>query len=176
MSSWLDQVGKLIGLCVDIYSNLFVGPADRQHWCDWKEKWGRSEGEAWEGQRPTGVRKEMIWSWSSSINLKNCLFDDFMDIFGITHPNSAIDSLWLTQPRAVSHPSSSQVIDQATFHLYSYLFPMMIHCVSFYYSFSPWFIIWFIMALTNAVWGGNFLELSLWLIAEEMLIDLNNVD
>src|SRR5882672_172833 len=37
---------------------------------------------------------------------------------------------------AVSHPSSSQVIDQATFPFISYLFPMMSHCVSFYYSFS----------------------------------------
>src|SRR5882672_7081290 len=36
---------------------------------------------------------------------------------------------------AVSHPSSSQVIDQATFPFISYLFPMMSHCVSFYYSF-----------------------------------------
>src|SRR5882672_12923193 len=37
--------------------------------------------------------------------------------------------------KAVSHPSSSQVIDQATFPFISYLFPMMSHCVSFYYSF-----------------------------------------
>src|SRR5882672_2809923 len=36
---------------------------------------------------------------------------------------------------AVSHPSSSQVIDQATLPFISYLFPMMSHCVSFYYSF-----------------------------------------
>src|SRR5882724_2493334 len=49
--------------------------------------------------------------------LKNHPFDDFTDISGTTHPNLAYDSHSL---EAVSHPSSSQVIDQAIFPFISY--------------------------------------------------------
>ena len=53
---------------------------------------------------------------------------------------------------AVSHSSLSQFIDQAIFPFISYIFPMISHCVSFYYSFSLWFIIWFSMLF----WAGTF--------------------
>ena len=76
--------------------------------------------------------------WLGSIiihHLKNHPIDDFMDISGTTCLNSPSDSLWLTQPWG-SIPllikSSHQI--KSSFHFYPH-FPMMSHCVSFYYSF-----------------------------------------
>jgi len=87
-------------------------------------------------------------------HLKESLFDDFTNIFGTTHPNLAIDSLWLTQPRAVSiHRSSSQVNQSSHLSFISYLFPWWVTCFSFLLLISLWFLIWFVNALTNAVWG-----------------------
>jgi len=54
-----------------------------------------------------------------------------MDIYGTPHPNLAYDSHSF---EAVSHTSSSPVIDQAIFP-FIYYFSMMSHCVSLYYSF-----------------------------------------
>ena len=67
-------------------------------------------------------------------HIKFHLSDDFSDISDTTHPNLAIHSLWLTQPWG-SIPlriESSHWIKSA-FHLYP-IFPMMSHCVLFYYS------------------------------------------
>jgi len=71
------------------------------------------------------------WSFTSSFTLLMI----FMDISDTTHPNSAIDSLWLTRLEAVSHSSlrSSHWI-KSSFHLYP-IFPMMNHCVLFYTHF-----------------------------------------
>src|SRR5882672_9763236 len=96
-----------------------------------------------EGQRVTGGRKEMIWnpedstpSWLCSIISRIAslmilwtFLVPLILIWHLTHYDS--HSL-----EAVSHPSSSQVINQATVPFISYLFPMMSHCFSFYYSFS----------------------------------------
>jgi len=61
----------------------------------------------------------------------------FYGHFNTTHPNSAIDSLWLTHSlEAVPHSSSSQVIGSSHLSIFYPNFPMMSHCVSFYYTFS----------------------------------------
>ena len=111
--------------------------------------WGR--GKCREGLSRMSSEGQRIWSikigWANIINhhIKFHPSDDFLDISDTTHPNLAIDSLWLTQPWG-SIPlliESSHRI-KSSFHLYP-IFPMMSHCVSFYYSFSFWFIIWFVM-------------------------------
>jgi len=73
--------------------------------------------------------------------------------FNTTHPNSAIDSLWLTHSlKAVPHSSSSQVIRiKSSFHFLSN-FPMMSHCVLFILI-SFWFIIWFVMLFWKELSG-----------------------
>jgi len=66
--------------------------------------------------------------------------------------HSSLLGIWLTLTHslgAVSQPSSSQVINQAIFPFIFYLFPMMSHCVVFYYSFcsdsdSRWLMFWLI--------------------------------
>jgi len=67
---------------------------------DWE---GRSEGDVREmhekGKDPQVWRKETTWNLKTrpklivQHHLKNHLFDDFTNIFGTTHPNSAINSL-----------------------------------------------------------------------------------
>jgi len=154
MSSRLDRVGNWLGSGVDIYSNSSSVWRSSVLMETGREKWGRWEGEAWEGPRSTGVEEGYDmepWILDPKLivqhHLKNRLFYDFTNIFGTTHPNSAIDSLWLTQPRGSIPPSSSQVIDQATFPLY----PIFSHdeslCFVLLLIFLFWFIIWFVMLL-----------------------------
>ena len=89
--------------------------------------------------------------------LKNHPFDDFMDISGTTHPNLAYDSHSL---EAVSHPSSSQVIDQAIFPFISYFSHHKSLCFILLLIF---FLIYHIIChtLTNVVMWQYFLECSL---------------
>src|SRR5882672_10869245 len=95
-----------------------------------------------EGQRVTGVRKETIWnpedstpSWLCSVISR---IASLMILWTILAPLILIQHLTHYDSHsleAVSHPSSSQVINQTIFPFISYLFPMMSDCVSFYYSF-----------------------------------------
>ena len=89
--------------------------------------------------------------------------DDFLNISDTTL-DSAFDSLWLTQPWG-SIPllikSSHQI--KSSFHFYLN-FPMMSHCVLFYYSFYFWFIIWSSCCSEMELSG-----IFLWLIDEKSI-------
>ena len=99
----------------------------REMW-DTREMQGR--GKCREGQRGMSSEGWRIWShqdWLCNIIDQHIKFypsDDFMDISDTTHPNSAIDSLWLTHSlEAVSHSSSSQVIGSSHLSIYILFFP-----------------------------------------------------
>ena len=108
--------------------------------CEANELWGTKDREPWR------FKSRLCCISFSRITP----FDDFMDIYGMTHLNSASDSPWLSQswghiqPLIESHPQSNHLsIYILSFsHDESMCFILLlIFC---------WFIIWFIM-LTNAV-------------------------
>jgi len=97
--------------------------------------------------------------------------DDFTDIFNTTHPNSAIDSLWLTHSlEAVPHSSSSQVIGSSHLSIFILIFPWWVTVFRF--------ITHFLFDLSSDSSCCSEKELSgifLWLIDEQSLTDLWNV-
>jgi len=192
--SQLDQVGKLIGSGVDIYSILI-------HWSwrcvsidgDWEggakgdERERREKGkdpelrgeekdkdpELWGRKRMEPEASTPSWLCSISSRITSCIW--FYGIFGTTHPNSASDST-MTHTACEQYPPLMWVSHciKPYFPFISYIFPMMSHCVLFYYSFSLWFIIWFIIALTNAVMSRTFWNILSDSLLRNLLIDLNN--
>jgi len=135
MSSQLDWVGKLIELGVESIwthsSVLKIISVNR----DWK-------GDARERRGESRAKTHRLWGrkqyWNPEIKTKLIIQHHLriaslmilQTFFGTTHPNLAFDSHDSHSLEAVSHPSSSQV-HRVSFHLYSYLFSMMSHCVSF---------------------------------------------
>jgi len=127
-----------------------------QYWWLGREIRGRGEcreelsGMSSEGQRIWNIKID--WEASSFITSRITLL---MILW--THPNLASDSLWLTQPwESIPLLIESSHWIKSSFHFYPN-FPMMSHCVSFYYSFSFWFVIWFAMLF----WNGTFWNIPL---------------
>jgi len=112
----------------------------------------RKDKEEWEVRdKAYGASRLVVQHHRSHIKFHPS--DDLWTFFNTTHPNSAIDSLWLTHSlESVPHSSLSQVIRSSHLSIFYPNFPMMSHCVLFYYSFSFWFIIWFVMLF----WKGTF--------------------
>jgi len=63
-------------------------------------------------------------------------------------------------------PHQVKSLNQVSFHLISYC-SIMSHCVLFYYSFSFWFIIWFVMLF----YDGTFWNIPM-IVDEQLLTDL----
>lgn len=108
------------------------------------------------------------WLWSIIFS-RITPIDDFTDISGTTHPNSASDSD--SQPWGSINPSSSRVIDQVIFPFISYLSHDESLCFVLLLIFS---LIYHLIchALTNVVMRQNFPELSLahcWVIAYRLV-------
>jgi len=91
--------------------------------------------------------------------------DDFTDIFNTTHPNRQLTH-YDSHTALRQYPTPHRVKSCRSSHLSIFYpnFPWWVTVVSFYYSFSFWFIIWFVMLL----WKGTFWNFPLthwWAIA-----------
>jgi len=120
--------------------------------------WGR--GKHREGLSEWNSEGQRIWSIKigcatsliiiSSVHLSN----DFTDISDTTHPNLAIDSLWITQPWCSIHSSLSQVIGSSCLSIYILFFHDELLC------FILLLFFFLIYHLIHPVLKWNFLESS----------------